>query len=87
MSVGAGLFLSSLVIGFVLLYAFTKDRWRWRRGATRVGIGLAGLALLIGLGFAANHFWNELPAPTRQKTEYRSFSGLTGICLFQCLER
>jgi hypothetical protein len=31
MSVGTGIFLSSVLLAIVILYGVAKDRWRWRR--------------------------------------------------------
>ncbi len=31
MSVGTGIFLSAIFLGLILLYIYTRDRWRWRR--------------------------------------------------------
>lgn len=52
MSLGTAIFLSSVFIGSVLLYGYTKDRWRWKRIAG--GLALAVMALvLFGAGIAA----------------------------------
>jgi protein-S-isoprenylcysteine O-methyltransferase Ste14 len=70
MSVGLGIFLSSLVLSIVVLYGFTKDRWNWPKIARRTGLGvLTVAALVIGI-WAGIYFWNQLPASLRTQTEY-----------------
>jgi len=32
MTAGTGIFLGSIIIGLVMLYGQTKDRWKWFRG-------------------------------------------------------
>ena len=69
--VGTGIFLSSVLIAIVLLYGFTKDRWRWRK----IGVWLLLLILVPIAGSAAvatlAHYWDEL-FPTRlgRQTQY-----------------
>ena len=47
MSLGTGIFLAAVVIGLVMLFSATKDRWNWWKGFKRLGIGLI---VLIGIG-------------------------------------
>jgi hypothetical protein len=46
MTLGTGIFLASLVLGTIGLYALTRDRWKWRKIAKWGGIGLAAAVLL-----------------------------------------
>lgn len=38
MTLGTGVFLSSALLGFILLFVVTKDRWNWRKIGIRLGI-------------------------------------------------
>ena len=55
MTLGSGVFLSSLVLGTVVLYLFTRDRWSWRRigGVTAAG---ASALILVAAGVTS---WND----------------------------
>lgn len=46
MSVGTGIFLAGLIIGLVMLYGHTKDRWDWGRIAKYFKIAFVVLVLL-----------------------------------------
>jgi hypothetical protein len=68
----------SLLLAVVILYGFTKDRWRWRRLIAQTVICVAALSVVIGLGFGAVYFWSELPAPVRLQIGYAGLSrGMT----------
>ncbi|WP_035384251.1 hypothetical protein [Ferriphaselus sp. R-1] len=49
MEVGTGIFLASLVLGLVLLYGQTKDRWGWKKILVRVLWGSIALGCLTAL--------------------------------------
>ena len=49
MSLGLGLFLSSLIFGIIWLYALTMNRWKWRRNIKRLGLGILMISSLAGL--------------------------------------
>jgi hypothetical protein len=49
MELGTGIFLASLVIGFVMLYGQTKDRWNWKKIVWR-GLGAPIVIGVIGVG-------------------------------------
>jgi hypothetical protein len=53
MSIGTAIFLSSFVIGLVLLYGFTRDRWRWRR----IIVGFVSAMVLLVGGVAGFIWW------------------------------
>jgi hypothetical protein len=74
MSVGLGIFLSSVVFALVMLYGITKDRWHWPEIA-RIS---AATVVLTGVIIGGLNFWKQLPAipgppPTvYPQTEYAS---------------
>src|SRR6516164_9602484 len=68
MSIGLGIFLSSLVFALILLYLTTRDRWSWRRIASRVSVG-ALLVGLIGVVTVGIYAWDKF-APVAKQTEY-----------------
>lgn len=70
MSIGTAIFLSSLFLGIVALYAATKDRWRWRLFAKRVTLAFALMLLLGGLVWGGFYLHNMLPITVAQQTEY-----------------
>jgi hypothetical protein len=53
MSLGTGIFLSSLVLATVILYGITKDRWPWRRIVSHTARTLALFALAAIVVMAA----------------------------------
>ena len=50
METGTGIFLAGLVIGLVMLYGQTKDRWDWRKITKYAGI-TTGVIILIPVIF------------------------------------
>ena len=61
MTIGSGLFLSALVLGLVILYVATKDRWKWRRLVKWVvGIPVL-LAVLGGVGIWGYTAYQDRP--------------------------
>ena len=71
MDLGTGIFLSTALLAIVLLYGFTKDRWRWRKIVVRTLF--SGLLLLAGLAavVALAHYWDELfPTQLGRQTQY-----------------
>lgn len=60
MTLGTGIFLSSVFLGLILLFWVTKDRWRW----PRIAYWFAGsVAAIIAAVFA---YQNYEPPPTKQ---------------------
>ena len=60
MTLGTGIFLSSLFLGVILLFWITKDRWRW----SRIFLWLIGsIAAISALVLAYNLYE---PPPTKQ---------------------
>lgn len=70
MSIGTGIFLSSLLLAIVILYGITKDRWPWRRMFKRTGIGLLVFVVIGAAAVGALYLWNQLPARVGLQTEY-----------------
>jgi hypothetical protein len=66
MSIGLGIFLSSLFLGTIALYGITKDRWNWRRIGRNISLGL----LVVAIAGAGVYFWNDLPIPISKQNEY-----------------
>jgi hypothetical protein len=66
MSIGLGIFLSSLCLGTIALYGITKDRWNWRRIGRNISLGL----LVIAIAGAGVYFWNDLPTFILKQNEY-----------------
>jgi hypothetical protein len=67
MSLGLGIFLSSLIFAPIALYALTRNSWNWRKIAllSFVGTLVVGV-LVVGLFFVSRYF---LSLPSKQ-TEY-----------------
>lgn len=47
MSTGTGIFLAGLIIGLVMLYGQTKDRWNWKKISSYVGIAIVAVGITI----------------------------------------
>ena len=70
MTLGTGLFLSSLVLALVILYAVTKDRWSWRRIFNRISFVVLGL-IALGLGaWGVTYYLEQQPISISRQTEY-----------------
>ena len=52
MTLGTGLFLSSVFLGLIFLFHSTKDRWNWKKIMKRSGISILAL-LVLGSSIAA----------------------------------
>ena len=61
MSIGTGIFLSSLVIAMLLLFLRTRDRWNWKRFAIR-STAVLGAVFLVGGGLIYSYsLWQSRP--------------------------
>jgi hypothetical protein len=71
MGLGTGIFLASIVLGLVLLYGQTKDRWRWKKIVLRTLLGIFALASATAL-----FFWTYSKYENRviAQTEFLSIS-------------
>lgn len=56
MTLGTGVFLSSIVLGFIVLYVATKDRWNWKK---IVLWSLGALVLTITVGVVGEWGWDK----------------------------
>jgi hypothetical protein len=69
MSLGLGIFLSSTLFALLTLYWITRDRWRWRFIARRIGMALGALVVLVVLVGGAFYGYAEYKdMPRRQDT-------------------
>jgi hypothetical protein len=53
MTLGTGVFLSSLFLGLIFLYIVTRDRWKWKKIVFRSTALVVGLAIIGSAGFYA----------------------------------
>lgn len=51
MSLGTAIFLSSVVLGIVILFISTKGRWKWKKIILWPVLVLVGLSILLGAGY------------------------------------
>lgn len=51
MTLGTGIFLSTLIVSILLLYKWTRERWNWARGFKRFFVFLVAISAITGLGF------------------------------------
>src|SRR5437870_4308170 len=70
MSLGLGIFLSSLVLAVVMLYGLTRDRWSWRGIFKRTALAVLALVLITAAIIGGVELWNRLPATVTPQTEY-----------------
>ena len=70
MSIGMGLFLSSLVLSIVILYSVTKDRWRWKVGVKRTFFGFLAIILLSAAAWGGLYIWKLLPTTITRQDQY-----------------
>src|SRR5262245_52583807 len=75
MEPGTAIFLSSALIALVLLYGFTKDRWRWRRVIGRTLVAMLALVLVGSAALALLLYWDDI-VPTKLSNRQIEFAGL-----------
>jgi hypothetical protein len=63
MTLGDGVFLSSILLSVVALFAVTKDRWNWRRIAKWGLLVPVAAILLLGGGVYLHGRWTDRPVP------------------------
>lgn len=49
MDVGTGIFFGTTFLGIILLYLYTRDRWKWRMIAVRTMLGVAALSGVVAI--------------------------------------
>lgn len=81
MTIGDGLFWGACIFSLVILYAVTKDRWKWKR----IVIGVFALiALGIGAFIADDNWWRlEQLLPTKPLKPPESQTRMWGLFLGQ----
>lgn len=70
MTLGTGIFLSTIVLAVILLYGYTKDRWQWRRMFKRIALIIVGVLIACGLVIGAAYIYEQIPAHITKQTEY-----------------
>ena len=74
MDLGTGIFLSTALLAIVLLYGFTKDRWRWRKIIVRTLFSGLLIVAASAAVVALAHYWDELfPISDRRNTRILSW--------------
>lgn len=61
MSLGLGVFLSSILLSVTLIYLRTRDHWRWRKIALWFGIVTVGLPALVAGTYFTYQFYQNQP--------------------------
>jgi hypothetical protein len=51
MSIGIAIFLSAVLLGIIILFISTKDRWNWKKIILWPITVLVGLSILLGVGY------------------------------------
>ncbi len=63
MDVGAGIFWGLVFLGLIVLYLFTRDRWKWRKIVLRTLFGVVALGSVIGsIAFGYSVYENRVVA-------------------------
>lgn len=63
MEVGTGIFLGALILGMILLYISTRDRWNWRKLIGRSLMVSVVFGAVIGLGSWAHYAYANRIVP------------------------
>jgi hypothetical protein len=69
MTIAVSIFLSSLIFACILMYALTRDRWNWRKIATRFLVVVGVIGLLACVAIALFTFQDQL-LPVSVPKEY-----------------
>jgi hypothetical protein len=70
MSIGLGIFLSSVAFALVIFYAITKNRWYWGRIVRRSALALVALIVPTDVVIGGLYFWKQRPPTISPQTEY-----------------
>jgi hypothetical protein len=70
MSLGTGIFLSTLVFALLYLYKITRDRWNWRRAAQRTLVALSVIIAVAALGAVGVFVFEKIGNVPHQQTGY-----------------
>ncbi len=63
MSLGIAIFLSSVILGIIILFISTKDRWNWKKIILWPALVLVGLSILLGAGYYIIQSISNRPEP------------------------
>lgn len=66
MTVGTGIFLSAIFIGFIALFVATKDRWKWKK----IVLWFGGIVGLFVIGFFGLLAYENRPDPPEKLAEF-----------------
>ena len=61
MTTGSGIFFSFMIVSIVILYGFTRDRWRWRRIVTIVLMVFFVIVSSVGMYVGIAYWWQLQP--------------------------
>ena len=61
MSLGLGIFLSTVVVSILLLYRWTRERWNWGKGLKRVALWFSAICVVLGFSFWGYNTWEQRP--------------------------
>lgn len=67
MTIGTGIFLSSLMLSLVALFVTTKDRWDWKKISIWIGVSAFGVPALLGTTWFA---YTEYKQRLQPQTEF-----------------
>jgi hypothetical protein len=71
MSLGLGIFLSTLLVVVVYLYRITRDRWNWRKIGKRTLFAFVALIAMISAAIYGAQNWDHyFPTPVPPQTAY-----------------
>lgn len=59
MTIGTGIFLSSVFLGLIALFIATKDRWNWGKGLKKMALWSGAIGVVLGLSIWAYSKWEE----------------------------
>jgi hypothetical protein len=69
MTLGTGIFLSSLLISPVFLFWITKDRWNWKKIVVWFTLASIGLCLFIAAGLWINNKFKSRILPPKPQSQ------------------
>jgi hypothetical protein len=63
MTLGTAIFLSSVVLGIVILFISTKDRWNWKKIILWPILVVVSISILLGVGYYIYQSISNRPKP------------------------
>lgn len=61
MNLGLSIFLSSLFLGIIILFIFTRDRWNWKKIIIKSVVIILVISLISGLAIFIGHKMSNAP--------------------------